>query len=783
MRIMRKLLSVAVALSLCASLAAPALAVEYDISNGDIHVENNDNGDAVSWQDNHEEHYSKDTGSKDKEIVVKQEKDEEPAKNTIDVGTDVKVVEITLKDVNIDVSDKNEAAVSVGAGSDVTIGLDGDNSLKSGNGHADLELNNDDAKDRPQTGVEGGSVTIKDGNGIDGSLTAVGGNGAAGIGGGSRDTAGDITIDEADVTATGGSGGAGIGTGRYGETGDITINGSDVTATGGDSSAGIGAGGYGTVGDIDITESDVTAAGGSFGSGIGAGSSSVAGDINITDSDVNATGGYNGAGIGTGFNSTAGDINITESDVNATAGSSAAAGIGTGGSGQVSDITIKGGNIVAKSSAGGGSKAPGIGGYKAGNITLEDLESLIALGKVGYGISSGNITDNVTANQGILNGTFGGNVLSGVKEATIQIMNADGDVVAAIEMGPEEGGMWGGMATLLPEGRYYVYATTDKNPEGVFLAQTYTIGNIAYNVTEGQILSKTLADCATYRVRYAFTSNTEEMELPQGIAELPESILSQKLTMDAFKNGVTSEAEYEDVEVEGGRWHFDGWTPASVLNDAGNMVSVFEDVGGNRWTTFHAVTVVGGWSFVADEPEPVDPVPPIPEEPEVPVIPEEPVVPEEPEEPVIPEEPVAPEVPVIPGDTDDTDAADDGTTIDETAVPLASGPVTRAEFVDYLWRHEGQPAPVADSGLFEDVTEEHTYSPAMAWAKSIGIIKSYEDGTFEPDELVTVSAARGILTRYAAYLGIKMPELTALAGEDDELVLNCDGVISEFFGE
>ena len=103
--------------------------------------------------------------------------------------------------------------------------------------------------------------------------------------------------------------------------------------------------------------------------------------------------------------------------------------------------------------------------------------------------------------------------------------------------------------------------------------------------------------------------------------------------------------------------------------------------------------------------------------------------------------------------------------------------------MDYQWRHEGQPAPVAVSGLFEDVTEEHMYSPAVAWAKSIGLIAGYEDGTFKPDELVTVSAARGILSRYAAYLGIEMPELLALVGEDEEPVLNCDEVIREFFGE
>lgn len=126
------------------------------------------------------------------------------------------------------------------------------------------------------------------------------------------------------------------------------------------------------------------------------------------------------------------------------------------------------------------------------------------------------------------------------------------------------------------------------------------------------------------------------------------------------------------------------------------------------------------------------------------------------------------------------------TRIDDPAVPLASGPVTRAQFIDYLWRHEGEPAPVADSGLFEDVTEEHEFSPAMAWAKSVGIIEAYEDGTFEPDELVTVGAVRSILANFARVFGtnaVAAADLTTLTGDEDEAVLNCDEVLAEFFGE
>lgn len=139
----------------------------------------------------------------------------------------------------------------------------------------------------------------------------------------------------------------------------------------------------------------------------------------------------------------------------------------------------------------------------------------------------------------------------------------------------------------------------------------------------------------------------------------------------------------------------------------------------------------------------------------------------------------------VPGGGDGGDT-DPGTEIDEPAVPLASGPVTRAEFVDYLWRHEGEPAPVEDSGLFEDVTEEHEFSPAMAWAKSVGIISAYEDGTFEPDELVTVAAVREILDNFARVFGtnaVAAADLASLSGDDDEAVLNCDEVLAEFFGE
>lgn len=148
--------------------------------------------------------------------------------------------------------------------------------------------------------------------------------------------------------------------------------------------------------------------------------------------------------------------------------------------------------------------------------------------------------------------------------------------------------------------------------------------------------------------------------------------------------------------------------------------------------------------------------------------------------PVIP----TPETPDLPDDTDETE-------IDDQAIPLAAGPVTRAEFIDYLWRHEGEPA---SDGVctFTDVPEDHQFVLALAWAEQNGIAEAYlgaeghEDGTFEPDELVTVGDVREFLGNFARVFGgnaVDVADLTTLTGSDDEAVLNCDQVIAEFFGE
>ncbi len=79
---------------------------------------------------------------------------------------------------------------------DATIELDGDNELKSGGYNAGLEKNEHESK---------GTMTIKDDNDTKGALTAEGGFGGAGIGGGIESTGSNITIRGGAVEAVGGA--------------------------------------------------------------------------------------------------------------------------------------------------------------------------------------------------------------------------------------------------------------------------------------------------------------------------------------------------------------------------------------------------------------------------------------------------------------------------------------------------------------------------------------------------------------------------------------------------
>jgi len=286
-----------------------------------------------------------------------------------------KVLNLTLKDVKIDVSDtggdnfefedaqRGKAALSVQGKGNVEIELDGDNELKSGTQSAGLEK------------TSTGTLTLKDDNNEAGSLTATGGFNSAGIGGGYLGDGKNITITGGTVTAAGGFGNAGIGGGNGSDGENITITGGSVTATGGEFAAGIGGGREGSGKNITITGGTVNTTGGdNGGAGIGGGAEGGGGNnITIKGGTVTATGGgysgTGGAGIGGGSGGSLENITINGGKVTATGGSYAA-GIGGGSvgfwggeSGSGKNITINGGTVNATGTDGGA----GIGGGENGN--------------------------------------------------------------------------------------------------------------------------------------------------------------------------------------------------------------------------------------------------------------------------------------------------------------------------------------------------------------------------------------------------------------------------------
>ena len=212
---LRRGVAAAVIAGIVVSSGIPAYAGTWDIADGDITVKA---GDAEGT--NRVTQGEKDV--EDTDTVITGESKE----NTVTIDTSGGDVDVTFDDLKIDASDKGEAAVRVEGNGDATIELDGKNELKSGGYSAGLEKDGHEPE---------GTLTIKDDNGKDGSLTAEGGdNGGAGIGGGMESTGSNIKITGGTIEAVGGEGAAGIGGGVYGQSRDIEISGGKVSATGGD---------------------------------------------------------------------------------------------------------------------------------------------------------------------------------------------------------------------------------------------------------------------------------------------------------------------------------------------------------------------------------------------------------------------------------------------------------------------------------------------------------------------------------------------------------------------
>ena len=250
------------ALLIAAFLPLSVLADEYDLNEGSVTVSTSKGADGSTKQDvSH-----KGTTKPDSNPTITSNGKETGNTITIQAG-DGTTANVTIKDANIKT---DEAAIKTEGKGNVNLNVEGTNTVSSGDKHAGVEKAND------------GNLTIGSENG-EGKLTANGGHGGAGIGGGIR-----------------------------GDGNDITITGGEITANGGAEAAGIGGGVLGSGSDITITGGEVTANGGIFGAGIGGGSKNDSSDITISGGKVIANGGWCGAGIGGGYEGSGSDVTISK---------------------------------------------------------------------------------------------------------------------------------------------------------------------------------------------------------------------------------------------------------------------------------------------------------------------------------------------------------------------------------------------------------------------------------------------------------------------------------------
>ena len=326
----------AAALVLTAALltgaAFPAFADTYYIENGDITISAGESGNDVT-QNNVTTKNDTDT------IITNSDKATASSHTvTIDAGNDK--VEVTLKDVNIDTSSRNKAAVSVTGSGNTTIKLDGDNHLTGG------------ISDNGSYGLSGisssGSLTISGGE--TDSLTAQGGSG------------------------TDGSGGRGI------FSKDLTISGGTVNANGGDGKNGSGGSGITSLGSLTISGGTVNAAGGD-GTNSSDGGDGITNNRGVTISSggtVTAKGGSGEDGSGGRGISSFGGVTISSGGTVTATGGNSTGSYGSGGDGIRSDggVTISGGTVKA---AGGDSKnGSGGDGIRSGDIDLSGSLELTA---------------------------------------------------------------------------------------------------------------------------------------------------------------------------------------------------------------------------------------------------------------------------------------------------------------------------------------------------------------------------------------------------------------------
>ena len=349
------------------TLAAPAFAATWRIEDGDITVKAGETeGTNKVSQGTNKDVVDTDT------IITNRDKNT-ASSNTVTIEAGNNKVEVTLKDVNIDTSSRNKAAVSVTGSGNTTIKLDGDNHLTGGisdNGSYGLSGISSSGS-LTISGGETDSLTAQGGSGTDGSggrgifskdltisggendsLTAQGGSGANGI-----SSSGNLTISGGTVTATGDDGGHGI----YSR-GGVTISGGSTVTAKGESGTISGGDGICSSGGVTISGGSTVTANGGNGGSIGGGSGIYSnGSLTISGGTVNANGGSGKNGNGGDGITSNGGVTISGSTVNTTGGNGN--GGNGGGNGIISfdHVAISGGTVNAAGGNGGNGSRSDVG--------------------------------------------------------------------------------------------------------------------------------------------------------------------------------------------------------------------------------------------------------------------------------------------------------------------------------------------------------------------------------------------------------------------------------------
>ena len=423
------------------SLTAPAFAKTWCIEDGNITVKAGDTGNDVTQKG--------ETTYGDTDTIITNQNKDIASSNTVTIETNDKndKVEVTLKDVNINVgSDSGSALTSNG---DVTLTLKGDNSLTGGNGGSGISSNGS----LTITGGENDSLTAKGGSGRSGIFSSGGvtisGGTVNATGGGRGIDSGSLTVSGGTVTATGGDGCSGSysdgGIGISSSSGGVTISGgSTVNATGGDASdKDASAGGSGILifgsGSLTVSDSTVTATGGNGGSARGShGGNGISGkgSLTVSGGTVTANGG-NGSKSessdrsngGRGIDS--GSLTVSGGTVTATGGDGCSGSYSDGGIGISSSsggVTISGGTVTATggksgsgdySNGGNGISSSGSLSISGGTVTATAGSSSGSYGRDGITTSSSLTISGgtVTANGG--SGSYRGG--SGISSSDIEL--------------------------------------------------------------------------------------------------------------------------------------------------------------------------------------------------------------------------------------------------------------------------------------------------------------------------------------------------------------------------